>query len=163
MIELQHARLALAVALQHEDVARRPDDRLVRFVEQPQMPERMPLAGVALDAQHHIEPPGRIELVDDVRAHVGRPDVVLRVDPQTVRPFEHPIAEPADEMAVGIEFHQRHRPAMNDEDVALGVERNARRAAKIHARRQLERFRDRDIGKWGRCHLHDTRLSHPAN
>jgi len=81
MIELQHARLALAVPLQHEDVAGRPDHRLVRFVEQPQMPERMPLAGVAFDAQHHFYPPGWIELVDHVRCNVGCPDVVLRVDP----------------------------------------------------------------------------------
>src|SRR5882672_1987542 len=29
--------------------------------------------------------------------------------------------------------------------------------------RQLERFRDRDIGKWGSRHLHDTRLSHPVD
>ena len=134
MIELQQARLALAVALQHKDVARRPDDRLVRFVEQPQMPERMPFAGVALDAQHHFEPPGRIELVDQVGGNVGGPDVVVGVDPQTVRAFEHAVAEAADEIAVGIEFHQRHRPAMDDEDIALGVERDARRAAKVHAR-----------------------------
>jgi hypothetical protein len=155
-IELQHARVALAVPLQYEDVAGRPDHRLVRFVEQPQMPERMPLAGVALDAQHHFESPGRIELVDEVRGHVGGPDVVLRVDPQTVRPFEQPVAEPADEIAVRIEFHQRHRSAMDDEDVAPGVEGNARRSTKVHARRQLERFGNRDVGKWWRCHLHNT-------
>ena len=82
------------------------------------MPERMPLAGMALDAQHHFEPPGWIELVDQVRGNVGRPDVVICVDPQAVRPVEQPVAEAADEMTVGVEFHQRHRPAMDDEDVA---------------------------------------------
>src|SRR5882757_7284083 len=66
-VELQHTRLALAVPLQHEDVAGGSNDRLVRFVEQPQMPERMPLAGVTFDAQHHFYPPERIELVDHVR------------------------------------------------------------------------------------------------
>ena len=69
------------------------------------MPERMPRAGMALDAQHHFEPPGGIELVDQVRRDVGGPDVVLRVDPQAVRAFEQPVAEAADEMAVGIELH----------------------------------------------------------
>ncbi|MBR1209374.1 hypothetical protein [Bradyrhizobium sp. JYMT SZCCT0180] len=121
-------------------------------MEQPQVPERMPLAGVALDAEHHFQPTGRIELVDQVRGNVGCPDVILRVDPQAVRAFEHALAEPADEMAVGIEFHQRHQPAMNDEDVAFGIEGDARRAAKIHARRQLERFGNRDVGKWWELH-----------
>ncbi len=147
LVELHHTRLALAVALQHEDVAGRPDNRLVRFVEQPQMAAGMPFAGPASDAQHHFKPSGRIELVDDVGRNVGRPDVVLRVDPQTVRPVEQPVAEPADEIAVAIEFHQRHRPAMDDEDVAFGVERNARRAAKVRTGRQLEGFGNRDIGK----------------
>src|SRR3954468_5525238 len=50
-IELDDDRVALAVALEDEDVAGRPDHRLVRFMKQPQMPERMPLAGVALDAE----------------------------------------------------------------------------------------------------------------
>jgi hypothetical protein len=52
---------------------------------------------------------------------------------------------------------------MDDEDVGSGVERDARRAAKIHAGRQLERLGNRDIGKWWSYHLHDTRISHPAN
>ena len=132
-IELQHARFALAVPLQHEDVAGWTDHRLVRLVEQPQVAERMPLAGMALDAQHHFDPPGRIELVDHVRGNVGRPDIVVDVDTQAVRPVEQSVAEPADEMAVGIEFHQRHRPAMDDEDVAFRIERDARRAAKVRA------------------------------
>ena len=152
LVELQHARGALAVPLQHEDIAGRPYHRLVRFVEQPEMPERMPLAGVALDAQHHFEPPGRIEFVDEVRRNVRRPDVILCVDPQTMRALKHPIAEPADEIAVGVEFHQRHQPAMDDEDVAFGIEGDTRCAAKIHAGRKLEQFSDRDVGKWWRCH-----------
>jgi len=38
---------------------------------------------------------------------------------------------------------------------ALGVEPTPDVPRKFMPR-QLERFRDRDIGKWGRCHLHDT-------
>ena len=87
--------------LQHEDIAGGSDHRLGRLVEQPKVPERMPLAGVALDAQHHFEAAGRIEFVDEVRRNVRRPDVILCVDPQTMRAFEHPFAEPADEIAVG--------------------------------------------------------------
>ena len=55
-------------------------------------------------------------------------------------------------MAVGIEFHQRHRPAMEDEDIAFGIERHARRAAEVPAGRQLEGFGNRDVGKRWRCH-----------
>jgi hypothetical protein len=116
-------------------------------MEYPQMPGRVPLARPALDAQQHFEPPRRIELVDEVRRNIRRPDVVLRVDAQTVRPVEQPVAEPADESAVRIEFHQWHRPTMEDEDVAFGVERDARCAAKVRAGRQMEGFGNRDVGK----------------
>jgi len=153
-VEFQHQRLGLAVPLQHEDVAGRSDHRFVRFVQQPQMPERMPLAAVTLDAQHHLQPPVRIELVGQVRGHVGGPDVVLCVDPQAVRPLEQAIAEAADKIAVGIEFHHRHRPPMDDEDVAPGVEGNARCAAKVAARRQFERFGDGDVGQRRKFGLH---------
>src|SRR4051794_12815219 len=122
------------------------------------MPERMPLAGVALDAEHHFDPPGGIELVDHVRRHVGGPDIVLGIDPQPMRALEQPVAEAADEMTVRIEFHQRHRPAMDDEDVAFGIEGDARGAAKIHAGWQFERFGNRDVGKWWR--FHSRRASH---
>ncbi len=155
-IELQHARVGLAVALQHEDIAGRPDHRFVRLVEQPQMSERMPIAGAALDAEHHFKPPHRVELVNQVRSDVGGPDVVLRIDPQAVGAIEQPVAEAADEVAVGIEFHQRHRPAMDHEDVAFGIESDTRGADKVRARRQLERLGDGDVGKRRGCDLHVT-------
>ena len=56
-----------------------------------------------------------------------------RIAPQAVRPLKQPVAEPADEISVGIELHQRHRSAMDDEDVALGVEGYPRGAVKVHA------------------------------
>jgi hypothetical protein len=160
-VELEHKRFGLAVALQHEDVTGRPDHGLVRFVQQPQMPERMPFAAVALDAQHHFEAPCGTELVNQVRRDVGCPDVVLRIDPQAMGALEQAIAEPADKAAVRIELHHRHRSAMDDEDVASGVEGDPRCAAKIHAGRQLERFCNCNIGKrWG-FNLHRKRVSHP--
>ena len=76
-IEFQNERLALAVALQHEKIAGRSDHRLVRLVEQPQVAELMPLAGAVLAAQHHLEPPRRVELVDQMRGDIGRPDIVV--------------------------------------------------------------------------------------
>src|ERR1700733_7196046 len=151
-IELHHARFRLAVPFQHVEVAGGPDHRLVRLLEQPQVPARVPLAGAALDAQHHLHPPRWIELVDQVHGDVGRPDVVVLVDPQTMRPVEQPVAEAADEISVGVEFHQRHRPAMENEDVALGVERDARGAAEVRAGRKLEGFGNRDVGKRWKFH-----------
>ncbi len=143
---LSDQQLRLAVPLQHEDVAGRPYHRLVRLVKEAQVPVGVPLAGLALAAEHHGEPPGGIELVDQVRRHIRRPDVVVGVDAQTVRPLEQAVAEAADEIAVGIEFHQRHRPAMDDEDVALRIERDARRAAEIRAGRQAEGFGNGGVG-----------------
>lgn len=149
-VELVHAGLGLAVALQHVDVARGADHRLVRLVEGAQVAEGMPAAAEALHAEHHLDAAGRIELVDEVRRDIGRPDVVVRVDAQAVRPLEQAVAETADEVAVGVEFHQRHRPAMDDVDVAPGVEGDARRAAEIHAGGEMEGVSDGDVGKrWG--------------
>ena len=64
--------------------------------------------------------PKRLEL--SLHQGLGPFDVwrmALGIDPQAVRPVEHPVAEPADEMTVRIEFHQRHRTAMDNEDVAF--------------------------------------------
>ena len=144
-IELQHQRLALAVALQHEQIAARSDHRLVRLVEQPQMAVLVPLAGAVFAAQHHLQPPGGIEAIDQMGGDVGRPDVVVGIDAQPMRPLEQAVAEAADEMAVRVELHQRHRAAVDDEDVALGVEGDARGAAEIGAGRQLERFGNRNV------------------
>ena len=144
-VELVDAGLRLAVALQHIDVAGRAHHRFVRLVEKLEMTIRVPFAGLAFDAKHHLEPSGRIELVDEVCGDVGRPDIVLRIDAQAVRPVEQPIAKATDEIAVGVELHQRLRPAMNDEHRALGRKGDARGAAEIHAGRQLEGFRDGDV------------------
>jgi len=157
LVELQHQRVGLAVALQHEQIAGRTDHRLVGLVEQPQVPELMPLAGPAADAEHHLQPPGRVELVDHVAGDIRRPDVVLRVDAQPMGPVEQPVAEAADEVTVGVELHQRHRAAMQHEDVALGAEGNAGGAAEIRPGRQLEGFGNgRVVERWW-CHLRPAR------
>jgi hypothetical protein len=108
-------------------------------------PEVVHLAGPALDAEHHLQPALRIELVDDVRTDVGHPDVVVAVDPQPVRALEHAVAIGADEVAVGVELDQRARPAVQQEDVALRIDRDAGHAAEIHARRQLEVVGDGNV------------------
>src|ERR1700733_6647281 len=112
----------------------------------------MPVAGAALYAQHHFDPTDWVELVDKIHGNVGRPDVVLRVDPQTMRAVEQPVTEAADEMAVRIEFRQGHRPAMEDKDVAFGVKGDARRAAEIRAWWQMEGFGNRDVGERRKFH-----------
>ena len=137
-VELDHLRLAASVALHHEDLAGRAERQVVGLVEQAQMAILVHLARVPAHAQHQHDAPLRAELVDHVRGDVGRPDIVLRVDPQPMRPVEEAGAERADELAARVELHQRVWSAMQDEDVALGVDRHARGAAERHARRQGE-------------------------
>src|SRR6185503_19899298 len=52
-VELDDARLALAVSLRHIDLAVRTEREVVGLVEAAQVPRVMPLARVAPDAQDH--------------------------------------------------------------------------------------------------------------
>ena len=63
-----------------------------------------------------------------------------------MRPLEQAVAEAADEITIRVELHQRHGPAMEDEYVALGIERDAGGAAEVRARRQAEGFADGGVG-----------------
>jgi len=147
------------MALQHEDVAGRATTASLGSWNSRRCPNGCHSPVWPFTPSTISKRPDWIELVDQVRGNIGRPDVVLRVDPQAVRAFEHPLAEAADEVAVGIEFRQRQQPAVDDEDIAFGIEGDAGRAAKIHARRQLEGFGDRDVGKWWKFHLHNPLLT----
>ena len=107
------------------------------------MAELVPLAGPVLAAEHHLEPAGWIEPIDQMGGDIGRPDVVVLVDPQPVRPVEQAVAKPPDEAAIRIKFHQRHRAAMDDKNVSLGIEGDPRRAAEIGVRRKLKELQGR--------------------
>src|SRR5262249_27308470 len=70
---------------------------------------------------------------------------VLGVDAQPMWAVEEAVAEGANKGSGGVEFHQRTGSAMQDEDVSLGIDRHARRAAERHARGQPERVGHRDV------------------
>ena len=97
-----------------------------------------------------------IELDDHVRALVDGPDVVVPVDADAVRerPAVEPLADLADELALGTELQQlrgRRRVrgtvgavrACEHEDVAPRVYRHARDLAEIHPGRKLQEVRHR--------------------
>ena len=60
-------------------------------------------------------------------AAIGDPDVAVAIGPQEMRRLEHPLAPGAQELAVLVERHDRHRlVAMEDVDVAVaGVDVDA--------------------------------------
>ena len=101
-------------------------------------------------AQHHHYTTGRVELDDHVRAFVGRPDVVVRVDPHRVgeRKAVQVLADLAKERALGTELEELrgaravHRGAFAtphvDENVAPGVHRHPRDFAEVHPGWKLE-------------------------
>src|SRR5262249_45479332 len=95
---------------------------------------------------------------------VGRPDVILLVDPHRMSegPGIEILADLADEAAVTIELENlRSRGAEGvgnsaaariDVDVALGVHRHTRCLAQMHVRRQLDKIRSgAEFELGGRC------------
>ncbi len=161
LVELDDLRLAAAVPLHHVDLARRPERHVVRLVEQPQMSVGVHLSGGLPHAQHQHDASVGVHLVDHVGAHIGGPDIVLAVDAQAMRPVEQAFAQRAQVFAVRVEFHQRIGPAMQHEDVALGVDRHARRAAEGHARGQAEWVGDGNIvERRGRGRLRESGNGH---
>ena len=145
LVELDDLGLAAPMALDHEDLALRPERHVIRLVEQPQMAVGVHLAGGVAHAEHEQDASLGAELVDDMGARVGGPDVILRVDPQPVRPVEQAVAQRAKEFPIGIELHERIGAAMQHENVALGVDGHARGAAEGHAGGQAEAVGDHGV------------------
>ena len=119
---------------------------------------RVLVGGFLLAAEHQGDAPLGRELDDEVRALVGDPDVVRRVDLHRVGegPGVEPVADLADEAAVTVELQELRgggavgRPqrvaAREHENVPLRVQRHAGALAEIHAVGQLEEVRDRLVG-----------------
>ena len=161
LVELDDLRVPASMSLDHVDLARRSERHVVRFVEQAQMAVRVHFAGRVPHAQHERHASLRTHFVDHVGSHVGRPDVVLGVDAQPVRAVEQAIAQRANEFSARIELHQRAGSAMQHENVPLGIDRDARRAAERHAGRQLETVGDRDmVERRRRGRLRENRYGH---
>src|SRR5262249_19109593 len=70
-VELEDARLALAMARRHVDLAVRPEREIVGLVEAAQMARVMPFSRVALDAQYHENAALRGHLEHEMPAGVG--------------------------------------------------------------------------------------------
>lgn len=98
----------------------------------------MPLLRRAFDTQHHENAPVGIHLHDDVRDIVGRPDVVFGIDAQTVRIGKDAVSQRTDVAAVAVEFHQHMLAAVEDEDMAFGIERDTGARAEVDPLGQLE-------------------------
>src|SRR3954465_6517428 len=161
LVELDDLGLAASMALDHEDIALRPERHVVGLVEQPQMAVGMHLACGVAYSEHEQDASLGAELVDDMGARVGGPDIVLRVDPQPVRPVEQAVAQGAQEFAIGVELHERIRAAMQHENVPLGADGHARGAAEGHAGGQAEAVGDHDVvERRGRGGLRDGRYGH---
>ena len=114
---------------------------------------------LGLAPEHHRHPALRVELDDHVGAFVGGPDVVVLVDAHSVRerPGVEILADLADEFALGIELQDlrggvavrrtgARSAARIDEDVALGVDRNAGGLAEVHVVGQLQQIGHRLVG-----------------
>ena len=100
-------------------------------------------------ADHHHDPPRRIELDDHVGPLVHGPDVVLRIDAHGVGKLEAVVAlaEFADVDSVLIELEQaRVGAAREDKYVSLGVRGHAHGLAHIQAGGELEKVRYRIVG-----------------
>ena len=124
---------------------------------------RLRVGGFRLAAEHHHDAAFRVEFDDHVRALVGRPDVVVLVDAHRVgiRPGVEVLADLAQERAVVVEFQKlrggvaegrtlARAAARIDEDVALGVDRDARDLAEVQVGRQLQEVGHRLVGNFRR-------------
>jgi hypothetical protein len=114
-----------------------------------------------LAAEHHRDTAVRRELDHHVRALVRHPDVVLAVDLDGVRerPGIEVMADFPDEAAVRREFEELRRgcaigwprriAARQHEDMAFGIERDARALAEVDIARQVHGIRDGIVGNGG--------------
>ena len=110
------------------------------------------VGGLLFAPEHHGDPALGRELDDHVRAFVGDPDIVVTVDFHHVGegPSIEIMADLAQKFAVGAELEKLRRgggigraggvAARQDEDVALGIDRDAADLAEIEVVRQLQRI-----------------------
>jgi hypothetical protein len=57
-----------------------------------------------------------------VAANIGRPQIVLRIEAQTVGYGEEALTETAEKLAARVIFHQHRLNTLEQEDVAAGVD-----------------------------------------
>jgi hypothetical protein len=95
--------------------------------------------------KHHLQPCLLVEFHDEIAVRVDIPDVVLRVDGNTMRRFIdiEPFADEANERTVRTKLHPRVLASVCGIDVPLRVESNAHAFAEIYALRKLQRIRVR--------------------
>ena len=133
--ELDDARVAVTVG--DVDLARGSEGKVGRPVEALGVVARYALVA---DGAAPLSLVG--ELHDGVVNDVGRPDVVVLVDAQPVRPAEHPLAPRAHVAAFGVEHDDRVGlvAAVEDVDLAGGVGGHGRDAPELPAVRHRVGF-----------------------
>src|SRR5208282_1700650 len=111
-IELYDARIAIAI--RHVNVAILCESHVGRLVEQPVC------LGAGVDStQHQQNITGRIQLEHEVAAVVGRPDVVVRVNAQTVRMRKKAFANALNKISLLVVFGEHRLRSLEQKYVAL--------------------------------------------
>ena len=130
LVELQDPCVAARpgrMSLHDEDVSVPGDGDVIRLIQLAGSRGLVPLAGLAFRAEREQHLSLRVQLVDEVRADVGRPDIAVGIETDAVRPREQAVAEGADERAVLVELEERLGAPRQHQQVPPGVERQAGR------------------------------------
>src|SRR6516165_9359398 len=108
-VELEYARITLVgrVSLDHKEVAVAADCEVIRFGEATRPGGFIPLAGLSPGAQTQQDLSLGAELDDDVRSHVGYPEIVFTIDPEAMSSREKTLPKGSEEFAVRVELHDR--------------------------------------------------------
>ena len=108
------------MTLQQEDLAVGAEGEVGRLVQQTRTGGFVPFTGLALRAEReqHIALPAH--LGHRVAVDVGHPEIALRVDAEAVRPHEGLLlSDRANERAIGVEFQERIRSAVEHDQVPI--------------------------------------------
>ena len=125
LVEMQHARIAAAMAGHHPDIILGPESDIVGLVEQMRARGFIPGPGLALGADGHQHIAGRAQFRHRVADNIGDPDIAVTVQPEAVRLRRDIVAEAAQQFAVRIEFHQLiQRRALKHQQMPVGHHRD---------------------------------------
>src|SRR5262249_21080805 len=134
-VELQNTGIAVSVG--DVDVPIPIPRHIGRLIEMAHV-----IAGQSHTAESQQHAPLGAELQDDVRADVGRPDVVVCIDSNHVRGYEEIVRDAPQQASRRVEFHQRVLTAVEEINVALRVDRDPARLDEVLPWRQLKETRD---------------------
>ena len=105
-------------------------------------------------SQDHQDPTLGVELDHHLGAHVGDPDIVLRIHRQAMGRLDDPVSPGAHKFTVGLETHDGMGSPVEDLDPVLRVHIHARNLTKIPSLRQMRpvgHVLKLQLGRIGRC------------